>query len=1159
MLLTSLRQWLADRPEFPRARPKAPVAIGGLNPAAKAFWTASLADAHGAVVWVVKGPEEARRALHNLTAMAIADVEHFPGIEVSPYERLAPEANGVRLRQLVLERLPQRPPRVLVTTARGLTQRLVPPAAALATRLTIKPGDDLSPIALTEQLVHLGYRPVGNVEEVGEFSRRGGILDVYAPGAELPWRVEWFGDEIESIRTFEPADQRSGDAVTEAIIGSPHAFALPGGRQWPEVDARIRQALMGQVAELYQEGRADVAAQLRASVEADLRRMAGGEYAAGYEYYAPFLYERGASLLDYLPEGTLIVWDEAHEQQGMLTRWQGDILDAQRELVAKGERLALPDTLYVPIGRIQEQIAGFPQVHLQALGKDSESLLPPISHKFDEMARTLKDWSDEGWRSIGVSAQPQRLMTILRERDCHVSYNENLPSQHPEMGGVWVERGALTQGFSLPGLKIRILTDAELFGWKPKATARPAHRPKVARQETTTRLEDLKPECYVIHETHGIGQYLGLEQKNIGGQNREYLAIRYANDGKLFVPVEQMNLISLYRGAGDHNPKLHKMGGTDWQNSRSKTKRAIKELAFDLLELYARRMSQESQPYPPDTEWQREMEAAFPYNETPDQMQAILDAKADLESGRPMDRLICGDVGFGKTEVAIRTAFKAVMAGRQCVLLCPTTVLAQQHYDTFQERFAPYPIRMALLNRFRSTKEVNQIKRELKEGTVDMVVGTHKLLGKDIEFRDLGLVIIDEEHRFGVAHKERMKQLRTSVDTLTMSATPIPRTLHLALSGARDLSLIQTPPENRLPVKTHVGAYTPGVAKNALLQELERGGQAFVVHNRIETLGELLEELHSLVPHARYLVAHGQLPEHELENVMLAFHSGEADILVATTIIESGLDFPQANTIIITDADRLGLAQLYQLRGRVGRSDVQAFAYLLYRPQKELTEEARARLQTLNQFTALGSGYQIALKDLELRGIGNLLGAEQHGQMLSVGFDLYCQMLEEAVAEMKHEAAPQRGATVVVDLPVPAFVPDSWIEDADAKMLLYRRLAAVSRLEELDRLATETNDRYGKLPLPAQALFRVVRLRLRCAQLGITSVVADAKGLRVKLPFDEAAWRDRQDASPALGRWRWQLGEVTTPPPRHVDESLELVEKLLDNLQVQPAVVTAGD
>ncbi|MBC7544658.1 MAG: transcription-repair coupling factor [Candidatus Sericytochromatia bacterium] len=1150
MLLSLLRQWLAQIPDFPRARPRTPVAIGGLNPAAKAFWAGSLAEAHGPVLWVVKGPDEARRALHNLAALGVDDVEHFPGVEVSPYERIAPEANGVRLRQLVLERLPQRPPRIIVTTARGLTMRLVPPVDAKQNRLTIKSGDVLSPQALTEQLVHLGYRPVGNVEEVGEFSRRGGILDLYAPGAELPWRFEWFGDDIESIRTFEPADQRSADPVDEAIIGSPHAFAMPGGRHWAEIDARIRQALMGQVAELYQGGQHDTATQLRASVEADLRRMAGGEYAAGYEYYAPFLYEQGASLLDYLPETALIVWDESAEQQTMLTRWQADILEAHRTQVGQGKQLALPEALFVPMARVQQRIAAFSQVHLQTLGKDSESLLPPISHKFDEMARTMKAWTAEGFRTIAVSAQPQRLMTILRERDCAVSYNENMPVANSLEGGVWAERGSLTQGFAIPGLNVRIVTDAELFGWKPKATSRPAHRAKTTKQEAATRLEDLKPGCYVIHEVHGVGQYLGLEQKSAAGQTREYLALQYASETKLFVPVEQMNLITLYRGSGDSPPKLHKMGGADWQNVRNKTSRAVKELAFDLLELYARRKALVGEALPPDTEWQREMEAAFPYRETPDQMQAIIDTKADMESSQPMDRLICGDVGFGKTEVALRACFKAVMAGKQVVLLCPTTVLAQQHYDVFQERFAPYPIRMALLNRFRSGKETNQIKRELKEGTLDMVVGTHRLLGKEMEFRDLGLVVVDEEHRFGVAHKERLKQMRASVDLLTMSATPIPRTLHMSLSGARDMSLIQTPPENRLPVKTHVGPYTPGLVREALLQELERGGQAFVVHNRVESIGEVLEELHALVPHARYVVAHGQLPEHELENVMLAFHAGEADVMVATSIIESGLDFPQANTMIITDSDRLGLAQLYQLRGRVGRADQQAYAYLLYKPQRQLTEEARARLQTLNQFTSLGSGYQIAMKDMELRGIGNLLGAAQHGHMLSVGFDLYCQLLEEAVAEMKHEPAPHRGPTTVVDLPVAAFVPDSWVEDADAKMLLYRRLAAVERLEELERLATECQDRYGKIPLPAQNLWRVVRLRLRAAALGVTSVTVDAKGVHVTLPLAESAWRELQNSSPALGRWRWQLGEVTTPPPRHADESLELVDKLIDGLSL---------
>lgn len=677
---------------------------------------------------------------------------------------------------------------------------------------------------------------------------------------------------------------------------------------------------------------------------------------------------------------------------------------------------------------------------------------------------------------------------------------------------VWVTRHGFLGGFRLVDVQMVSITDTEMFGLKRKPSV---YRRTVVEKsaERFTSVADLKVGDYVVHIKQGIGQFVGSQRITVDTQQREYLTVQYAGEDRLYVPVDQINMLSRYRGAGDSAPRLSRLGGAEWETVKKRVKKSVKAVAEDLVNLYAMRAKQEGFASIPDTPWQYEMEEAFAYEETPDQWQAILDTKKDLESNKPMDRLICGDVGFGKTEVAIRGIFKTIMSGKQAAVLVPTTILAQQHFNTLTERFAPYPIRVGLLSRFRTAKEQREVVQRLSSGECDVVVGTHRMLQKDIAFKDLGLIVIDEEQRFGVAHKEKLKQLRVMVDVLTMSATPIPRTLHMALSGARDMSLITTPPTNRAPIKTFVGEYKLPLVRTAILHEMERGGQVYFVHNRVETIEVIAAEVKQLVPEARVIIGHGQMQERDLENVMLDFMAHQADILVCTTIIESGLDIPNCNTIIINEADKLGLAQMYQLRGRVGRSDVQAYAYCLFRPQKVLSETAQNRLKAIREFTSLGSGYQIALRDMEIRGVGNILGAEQHGHMIAVGFDLYCKLLEESVAELKGESVSADSDTQI-DINVTAFLPETYIADNEQRLIEYKRLADVKNERHLAMLIDEWKDRFGEMPQEASQLVSVVRLRLLAAKAQVSMIKPEAQGIRLSVNFRLQHWLPIQNRLP---------------------------------------------
>jgi transcription-repair coupling factor (superfamily II helicase) len=1123
-----------------------PVVVSGLGAPARAFLLASMATPSSAGLLIARSSEDAQRWQADLESFGV-DTLYFPAIEISPYDMVSAEDELMAQRQATLAALAGGQARWVVTTQRALASRLPQPERWIGAAQRLKLGDRLSPQDLVGQLVRLGFRPAAQVSERGEFSRRGGIIDVFPPHADDPIRLEWFGDELDTLRAFDVETQRSGEPVHELNLYPTRELVLPE-EGWPDIAARIGDAFKRAQKKLD-----FVANQLKARTDRDLQKFASFGTFEGSEFYAPFIYESMATILDYVPLDAVVWWDDREHLLADLTKW-GKIQDeAYAKGLKEGNLLPLPYALHVKPDEVLASLHGRKQVDLTARTGGELALDAPASPRFhgefDKIAIQINQWQHAGERVVIVTQQPQRAFAILDERGVNAALAT--PPEQPDgvLGGVWVVREGLLDGFRWPALRLVILTDLELFGQHRRASSK-SHKKFSFQGASFTSTEQLKTGDFVVHQKHGIGRYMGLTRLSVDNQEREYLALVYQNEDKLYVPVDQINLLHRYRGAGEGAaPRLHKMGGVEWANTKSRVKKGLKELAEDLIKLYATRASMEGYAFPEDTVWQAEMEDAFPYEPTLDQKKAIDETKRDMERARPMDRLICGDVGFGKTEVALRAAFKSLMSGKQVAILAPTTVLAQQHYHVFRERFAPYPVRVGLLSRFRTAKEQREIVAMLKTGEVDLVIGTHRLLGKDMGFKDLGLVVIDEEHRFGVANKERLKTVKQLVDVLTMSATPIPRTLYMALSGARDMSLITTPPRNRQPVRTTVGPYDPEAVRTAILHELEREGQIFFLHNRVESIGRILEELSALVPEARIRVAHGQMPESALEDMMLGFKDYEFDILLCTTIIESGLDIPRANTMIIDNADALGLAQLYQLRGRVGRSETKAYCHCFYRPGKQLTDDARDRLQALQQFTALGSGYQIAMRDLEIRGVGNLLGPEQHGHMVSVGFDFYTQMLEEAVEEARGnpvEAAPD---AATIDLHVAAFIPEDWLGEGGDKMAQYRRLAGVTGEKELEILEHEWRDRFGPPPASVSNLMRIVRLKLWATELGLTSIRSDAKLLKVQGTIPGKAFYRCQAQDKSLVGWNWTAAEVTHNRERmRPEDQLAALEKLLKAL-----------
>src|SRR5215510_1772775 len=1096
---------------------------------------------------------------------AAGEILVLPASETDPYAGVSPHPQTLERRALALWQLQQHSPSFVLLNARALARKTVSPTTIAQSGAILRRDEDHSPEALVDKLMATGYVREDPVGAVGEFSMRGGIVDVWPPGREAPVRLEFFGDTIDSLREFDPEDQLSTGQLKEIAVPPMHEFAITpvDFKLWSEAaserwsDSRFARSLRDRTAFAEE-----------------------GEAFQGWEWLIPIIMDCNSSIFEHLGNAVLVV-DEPAGVESYMSEFYERLSNRYREIDQADDLALAPEELFLTAEELRQQIPLRQRIELRTLGRAAAELdlelaleaeapqvqlgrargtrqpvflFPAVESAFEvewpaqstlryhgriadlvaEVNRSLEEAKTSVFvmPSLGVA---ERIVEILNEYDIETrlaftSETSNTADFRP----VVVTVGRLSGGFELPQSRFVVHVETDVFDEATDAVERqPAGAERTQRAEKRRRksktaaflsdFRDLKSGDYVVHIDHGVARFGGLQTLDLGPRTGEFMLLFYDDEAKLYVPVERLDLVQRYSSAEGHQPQLDRLGGLGWQKTKAKAKRAMRDMADELLRLYAERKLVGGFSFASDTPWQQEFEGGFEYVLTPDQETAIEDVKQDMQTPMPMDRLLCGDVGYGKTEVAMRAAFKAVMDGKQAAVLTPTTVLAYQHYDTFRNRFAPFPVKVELLSRFRSSKEQKEVVKKVENGEVDVVIGTHRILSKDVRFKDLGLVVVDEEQRFGVAHKERLKHLKKRVDVLTLSATPIPRTLNMSLSGMRDMSLIETAPRDRLAIQTQVVQFSESVIKSAIDLELSRGGQVFFIHNRVETIDTVAALVQRLVPNARLAVGHGQMNEKDMERVMLDFIDHKYDVLVATTIIENGIDIPRANTIIINRADHYGLSQHHTLRGRVGRSSRRAYAYLLIPSEQELSPIARRRLAAIREFSDLGAGFRIAALDLELRGAGNLLGGEQSGHMDALGFDLYSQMLERTIAELKGEAVEDE-TSVSLNLGVDVAIPEDYIQDMGQRLRTYKRVSSARDEASLQEIRAETEDRYGRVPLPVERLFSYARLRRLAEEIGIVSVDRTPDGIALK--FSEKARVSPEKLAGFVGQ---HMGAVFTP------------------------------
>ncbi len=1122
MVLPFVRDFFADVENLPAVTRAAHhlksgaggTSVSGLIPTAKALLIALLHRGAGRPLIVLTG---SNRAADDLEPAVVAfgeltgaiphasSVVTLPAPDVLPFEGLSPHPEIQEQRAAALWRMANGTASVVIVPVAAATVRLASPDFYAGLARPVRRGESLDIEVLTQHLNTVGYASTDVVEMPGEYAVRGGIVDVYPPELDRPIRVELFGDEVESIRKFDPGTQRSSTPVEEAWL-------------LPLTDTPVREDTLAAI-------HARLSGRRVAGDEKVLEAMAragGVGVFPGWEFYAPVAAGEH-TIFDLLPNAAVII-DEPEDLHRDLDRWW-ERVGEMHERSGVGT-LVRPEEINLTPDRLQERLRRVSLLNIEHLGlaaadgtdgmasgnqADSPASrrpstfvsqpTPRVHGSVPAMVEEVKKLAAEGQRvlfTVGSTGEGERLADIFTEYGVPFRLGSRTPRPGESaaddaaylMGGeisTVIVKSAIADGVALPAARLVLFGACDLFD-EPEALVVRAPRAKSKTAAFVSDFRDLQIGDYVVHVEHGIGQYQGLKDiAQADGDKAEFMILEYAEGARLYIPLTRLDLVQKYRSAEGAKPALSRLGTQQWAKTKARVKKAMKDMADELLKLYALRKTAEGHAFPPDTEWQREFDGAFEFNETEDQMQAIVDVKRDMETSQPMDRLLCGDVGYGKTEVAMRAAFKAVGDNRQVAVLAPTTVLAFQHFETFKRRFAAFPITVEMISRFRSARQQKEIVEKVEAGKVDILIGTHRLLSKDIKFADLGLVVVDEEQRFGVRHKERLKQLKKEVDVLTMSATPIPRTLHMSLVGLRDMSVIETPPKDRIAIETVVAAWDEKLVKSAIERELERGGQTYLVHNRVETIYEIAARVQEMLPQARVLVGHGQMSEGELEKVMLAFMRHEADVLVATTIIENGLDIPLCNTMIVNRADRHGLSELYQLRGRVGRSNRRAYAYLLVPPDTELTPLARRRLAALKEFSDLGAGFKIAALDLELRGAGNLLGGEQSGHIDAVGFELYTSMLEKTVRELKGEAAPEEIETQL-NLGLNIRIPAEYIAQENQRLRMYKRIAGVESESQLAEVRGELQDRYGPPPAAVRNLLEYAILKLVARRVGVAAV-----------------------------------------------------------------------
>jgi transcription-repair coupling factor (superfamily II helicase) len=1062
-------------------------------------------------------------------------------MDADPYDAIPPHPEVSKDRVVALGRLARREVDFLLAPARALMGWLPSPAEIAADVRVVRKGDTLPPDGFALEAMRNGYRRVETVSAPGEFSRRGGIIDIFPPDAEEPLRIELFGDTVDSLRAFDTDHQRSTGPIERAIVG-------PAVESPPNDDAlsRLTRYLERGIVRAREEHGPVREARERLEQLQNQGYLPGVEALAAITAKNPVtLFEHAASMLRVIDEPDRVEAELGRAFNEVEKSWgeSGDrILPPPRELFVD-PAATLPRLREVDLRLYELADAGV-----------RETLMPtrPAASYAGQVPRLVEDLRAARARGgrvlclMRTAGSAERLSEILREYELETALYPEAAGriEAGPTGGLFVLTGRLRTGFEFPAHDLTVLAERDVFGEDKHA----AERRTRAHAAFISDFRDLKEGDPVVHVDHGIAVFAGLGRPKGGSLNRDFMVLEFAGRDRLFVPVDRLDLVQRYSGVAGHKPQLDKLGGPGWERVKSRVRKSVESMARELLELYARRGAARGHAFSSDAPWQRELEAAFPFELTPDQERALREVKEDMESERPMDRLLVGDVGFGKTEVAVRAAFKAVLDGFQTAVLAPTTVLAFQHLRTFKERFAAFPVRVEMVSRFRSAAEIRKVLKDAEIGEVDVLIGTHRLLSRDVHFRRLGLLVVDEEQRFGVAHKERLKKMSLGIDVLSMTATPIPRTLQMSLAGVRDLSVIETPPPGRMAIQTAMVPFRKNVLAQAIRQEMRREGQVFVVHDRVDTLPALVEAVREMVPEARVVTAHGQMNERELENVMIRFVNYEADVLATTTIIENGLDIPRANTIIVNHADRFGLAQLYQLRGRVGRSAHRAYAFFIVPGREALREDARRRLRALQEFSDLGAGFRLAAADLEIRGAGELLGSRQHGHIAALGFDLYCQMLERAVQELRGEPVVEH-PHAALHLGVDIKIPESYIFDAGERLAQYKRLAIARDAAHIDRLQSETEDRYGHLPPAGRRLFDMARLRLLSERTGVRSVdVADG---RIQIRFHERPSVAPESIVEMVRREGGSFtpsGMLLLPAPERASERIATVRGVLEQL-----------
>ncbi len=1063
------------------------------------------------------------------------DVMMFPAKDLIFFEADIHSNELIKERVRVLKSLMERSlsdrPLTIISTMAACMNRMAPFEDWKRHILEINPDTEIDIEKLKEELIRCGYERTAQVEGPGQFAVRGGIVDIFPLTEENPVRIELWGEEVDSIRRFDVNSQRSIEDLNGIKI-YPAAELIPDDAQREGALTRIAKEAKHFEDRFRKKDDMESAARIRHLLQKCRDELEELVEPLSMEGFIDYFTDKKISFLDYFnPADLLIFLDEPNrlEESGKAVR--EEFFESMNSRLEKGYVLpgqtALLFTEQEIVARICEQNA----VGLCTLegakspwrvsGKYSMTVrsVNPYNNSFDYLVKDLKSWKKEGSRVILLAAsrtRGRRLAADLMDQGLSSFYTED-EKREVQPGEILVTYGNAKRGYEYPLIKFAVITESDIFGQEKKK------RKKQRRYEgkQISSFTELAVGDYVVHENHGLGIYRGIEKVEVDHVNKDYMKIEYAGSSNLYVPATQLDVIQKYADADSKKPKLNKLGAQEWSRTKARVRTAVRQVAQDLVNLYAKRQRGKGFAYSEDTVWQKEFEEMFPYEETEDQLAAIEDVKRDMQSTKIMDRLICGDVGYGKTEVALRAAFKAVQDGKQVAYLVPTTILAQQHYNTFQQRLKDFPVRVDLLCRFRSAAEQQKTIRDLKNGLVDIVIGTHRLLSKDVEYKDLGLLIIDEEQRFGVSHKEKIKQLKTDIDVLTLTATPIPRTLHMSLAGIRDMSVLEEAPQDRLPIQTYVMEYNEELVREAISRELARGGQVYYVYNRVNTIAEVTNRVAALVPQANVAYAHGQMKEHELEQIMYDFINGDIDVLVSTTIIETGLDIPNVNTMIVHDADTMGLSQLYQLRGRVGRANRRAYAFLMYRGDKMLPEVAEKRLSAIREFTELGSGIRIAMRDLEIRGAGNLLGSEQHGHMEAVGYDLYCKLLNESVQEIQGTEKEQEGYETSIDIDVDAFIPDSYIQSETQKLDTYKRIAAIRTAQEQDDMLDELMDRFGEPPRSVQNLLSIARLKEEAHEAWITELTQ--KGREIKLAMYEKAQVDTMKIDPLVRKSRGKL------------------------------------